>query len=79
MRLHITLDDADVRRLDERVGARRRSRFISEAVRQALDESERWESLESAIGSIPDADHEWDDDPAAWVRRERRADRARVG
>jgi hypothetical protein len=79
MRLHITLAETDVRRLDERVGARRRSRFISEAVRRALDDEERWESLTSAIGSIPDADHEWDDDPAAWVGRERRADQARVG
>ena len=79
MRLHITLDEADVRRLDERVGSRQRSRFIAEAVRQALDDEQRWESLESAIGAIPDTGHEWDEDPAAWVRTQRHADPTRVG
>jgi hypothetical protein len=74
MRVHITLDEADVRRLDARVGARRRSSFIAEAVRRALDDEHRWESIESAIGSIPDSGHDWDGDAADWVHRERRAD-----
>ncbi len=79
MRLHITLDDELVRELDGRVGARRRSAFISETVRQALDEQRRWELIESALGSIGDEGHEWDGDPAEWVRRQRRIDRNRVG
>jgi hypothetical protein len=79
MRLHITLDDADVRRLDARVGARRRSRFISEAVRRALDDVGRWESIEASIGTVRDGGHEWDGDAAAWVRRQRRGDARRVG
>jgi hypothetical protein len=74
MRVHITLDEADVRRLDARVGARRRSSFIAEAVRRALDDEHRWESIESAIGSIPDSGHAWDDDAADWVHRQRHAD-----
>ncbi len=74
MRVHITLDEADVRRLDARVGARRRSGFIAEAVRRALDDEHRWESIESAIGSIPDAGHDWDQDAAGWVRRQRQDD-----
>jgi Arc/MetJ family transcription regulator len=71
MRLHISLDDALVRELDRRVGPRDRSHFIGKAVRHALDELDRIDALEAALGSIPDAGHEWDDDPAEWVRRQR--------
>lgn len=74
MRVHITLDEADVRRLDERVGARRRSRFIGEAVRRALDDEQRWELIDSATGSVSDEGHEWDPDPARWVHGQRHAD-----
>ncbi|MFV2064469.1 MAG: hypothetical protein ACC726_13315 [Chloroflexota bacterium] len=79
MRIHITLAAEDVRRLDARVGSRRRSRFIAEAVRQALDDEQRWESLESAVGSLADSGHDWDEDPAAWVRSQRRSDLRRIG
>lgn len=56
------------------MGARRRSSFIAEAVRRALDDEHRWESIESAIGSIPDSGHDWDHDVADWVHRQRHAD-----
>jgi metal-responsive CopG/Arc/MetJ family transcriptional regulator len=79
MRVHITLDDDLVGELDRRVGPRRRSSFIARAVEQALEDERRWELIESALGSIEDAGHEWDDDPADWVRKERRADARRVG
>ena len=79
MRLHIFLDDDLVTELDRRVGARGRSPFIAAAVREALDEARRWELIESAIGSIPDHGHDWDADPAAWVRAQRQADPKRVG
>jgi hypothetical protein len=79
MRLHISLEDELVAELDRRVGRRRRSAFIARAVREALDDERRWELIESALGSIPDTGHEWDDDPAAWVRAQRRADPRRVG
>jgi Arc/MetJ-type ribon-helix-helix transcriptional regulator len=78
MRVHITLSDELVRDLDRRVGPRRRSAFIAEAVRHALDDERRWELLESALGALDDRDHAWDDD-AAWVRAQRRGDAARVG
>lgn len=71
MRLHISLDDQLVRDLDQRVGPRDRSHFISQAVRRALDEVSRYEAIESAIGSIADTGHEWDADPAEWVRGQR--------
>ena len=79
MRLHITLDEDVVKELDRRVGARRRSSFIAHAVRQALDDERRWELIESSFGSIAARGHEWDADPASWVREQRRADAARVG
>jgi hypothetical protein len=79
MRVHITLDEADVRRLDAKVGARRRSGFIAEAVRRALDDEHRWELIESALGSVADTGHAWDRDPAAWVHGQRNADPRRRG
>ena len=71
MRLHISLDDGLVAELDGRVGPRERSRFIEDAVRHALDQARRADALEAALGSIPDTGHDWDDDPAEWVRQQR--------
>jgi len=77
--VHITLENELVQRLDRKVGLRHRSRFIAEAVRRALDDEHRWDLIESAIGSIADRGHDWDEDPGAWVRRQRVSDRRRVG
>ncbi len=71
MRLHITLDDSLVDDLDRVVGARERSSFIAKAVRRAIDEHQRSEALEAALGAISDSGHDWDTDPAAWVRAQR--------
>jgi len=79
MRVHITLDASLVRELDKRVGARQRSSFIARAVGQALDDQRRWELVQSSFGKISDTCHEWDRDPAAWVRKQRRMDARRVG
>jgi Arc/MetJ-type ribon-helix-helix transcriptional regulator len=79
MRVHITLSDELVRELDRRVGARGRSAFIAGAIREALENEQRWELVESALGSIDDEGHDWDADPAAWVREQRSADSSRVG
>jgi len=79
MRVHISLDDELVWELDELVGPRGRSPFIANAVRQAVDAERRWRKIESAFGTIADSGHEWDDDPAAWVHAQRRADERRVG
>jgi metal-responsive CopG/Arc/MetJ family transcriptional regulator len=79
MRLHITLDDEVVRDLDRRVGPRRRSAFITRAVRLALEDEARWELVESSFGSIEATGHEWDPDPASWVHAGRRSDPVRVG
>lgn len=79
MRLHISLEDDLVDELDRRVGRRRRSAFISETVRRALDDDRRWTDVEAALDTVPDQGHEWDADPAAWVRAQRRGDGRRVG
>jgi predicted transcriptional regulator len=79
MRVHIIVDDDVVQRIDQVAGERGRSGWIVKVVREALDTEERWAAIEAAIGSIPDTGHEWDEDPAAWVRAQRRADPRRVG
>jgi metal-responsive CopG/Arc/MetJ family transcriptional regulator len=79
MRVHITLEDELVRELDGRVGPRRRSSFVAQAVRQALDDERRWELIESSVGALSADDHDWDVDAGAWVRAQRRADAERVG
>jgi predicted transcriptional regulator len=79
MRMHISLDDELVRELDRRVGRGHRSAFIAATIAQALEDERRWELITSAVGAIPDEGHEWDADPAAWVRSERRITAARVG
>ena len=79
MRLHISLDDDLVRQLDERVGQRRRSAFIGETLRRALDEARRWDDVEAGIGALAGREHEWDADPAAWVHAQRFGDPSRVG
>lgn len=79
MRMHIELDDELVKQIDQVAGARGRSRFVREAVEKALDWERRWALIKSAMGTIPAHGHEWDDDPAEWVRQQRRADPRRVG
>lgn len=75
MRLHISIADAVAAELDRLVGPRERSSFIERAVRRALEEHARDEALEAAFGAIDDTGHEWDDDPAGWVRSQRADDR----
>ncbi len=79
MRVHIVLDEETVAQLDRRAGKRRRSAFIEELIRSALDDEQRWDDIEAAVGSIADTDHDWDDDAAAWVRVQRGADARRAG
>jgi Arc/MetJ family transcription regulator len=79
MRLHIFLEDDLVDELDRRAGTRGRSAFIAQTLRRALDDERRWDMIERALGSVSDKGHEWDDDPSAWVREGRRADKRRTG
>lgn len=79
MRLHIALDDELVAEVDRRVGPRRRSAFIAELIRREIEDDRRWEDITSALGALSDTGHEWDDDPSAWVRSQRRGDARRSG
>jgi Arc/MetJ family transcription regulator len=79
MRLHIALDDDLVADLDERVGPRQRSAFIAELIRRGLEDERRWDDIEASLGALSDSGHEWDGDPAAWVRAQRRGDARRAG
>lgn len=80
MRLHIELDDEVVREVDRLTGPRGRTAFVRAAVVQAIDDAKRSAALRRAAGSLRDAQaHEWDADPAAWVRASRQADPRRAG
>ena len=79
MRLHIALDDDLVQELDRRAGSRQRSALIAELVRRGLDDERRWDDIEAALAQIPDTGHDWDADPAEWVREQRHGDVRRAG
>jgi Arc/MetJ family transcription regulator len=79
MRVHISLEEDLVRQVDDLVGPRGRSPFVADAVRRAVEEELRWRAIKRAAGGIADHGHDWDDDPAAWVRAQRRADPRGVG
>ena len=52
MRMHIELEDDLVKRVDDVAGPRGRSKFVREAIERALEWKNRWDLIESAIGSI---------------------------
>ncbi len=79
MRLHISIEDDLVAQLDCHVGPRGRSAFIVETLRRALEDERRWDDVEAALGTVSDEGHDWDADPASWVRAQRRGDERRVG
>lgn len=78
MRLHILLDDDLVAEIDRRSGERKRSEFISRVVRAAIDDEQRWDEIEAGLGALTGSEHDWNADPAAWVRSQR-SDARRAG
>jgi hypothetical protein len=79
MRVHIDMESSLIERIDEVAGERGRSQFVRDAVLAALENAQRRAYILAAAGSVADTGHEWDDDPAAWVRSQRRLDPRRVG
>jgi predicted transcriptional regulator len=79
--MHIELDDELVREVDRLAGPRERSGFVRRAVAQAVEDARRAESLLGAAGALKDGEdsHDWDEDPARWVRTGRRGDARRAG
>lgn len=72
MRVHIVIEDELVERIDAVAGERGRSPWIVKVIRERLDVEERWKGILDGIGCIADTGHDWDEDPAAWVRAQRR-------
>ncbi len=79
MRLHIELDDEIVDEIDGAAGHRGRTKFIREAIAMALQQRRQRELIRSARGSIKSGGHDWETDPARWVRDQRRVDPRKVG
>ena len=79
MRMHIELDEALIARVDEISGPRQRSAFVRDAIRAAVDQHHHWSLIGQSAGVIRDSGHDWDDDPAGWIRRQRFGDPDRVG
>ena len=75
MRTHIVLPDEVVEAVDELVGKRRRSAFITEAVRERVRREGLLRVLKESAGILKAEDHpEWATSRkvAAWVRKIRR-------
>ena len=51
---------------------------VAVTIWRALEDQRRWDDIETALGSLQSSEHEWDPDPAGWVRSQRRGDRRRV-
>lgn len=79
MRVHIEMETNLIRRIDELTGERGRSQFVRDAVLSALERHDRLTMIESAKGAISPTGHEWDPNPAAWVRAQRRTNPRRTG
>jgi Arc/MetJ-type ribon-helix-helix transcriptional regulator len=74
MRTHVILRDDLVEEVDKRVGKRRRSEFINEAVEEQLKRLHLIEAAEAAGGSLKDVDIPgWETEESAleWVRKMR--------
>ena len=75
MRAHIVVPDELIAEIDARVGQRKRSRFIAEAIEEKLRTDRVLKAFDQVAGSLVDADiSEWET-PASrveWVRNLRR-------
>lgn len=70
-REHVVMPSDLLREMDSRVGRRKRSAFIQEAIEEKLNRLQRLEAFERVVGSIGDGDiPEWDtpESVAQWVQ-----------
>lgn len=81
MRMHITLEDELVDRIDGVAGSRGRSRYIRKAIESQLEEDARVAARRRAFGSLPDfapwMTPEWIAESRKEDRREEHLDRDR--
>jgi len=68
----VDIDDDLISQVDRIAGAGERSAFVGIAIETAIRQATRWSNLDAAAGSITDEGHDWDADPSAWVRDQRR-------
>jgi hypothetical protein len=71
-RAHVVLSDALLREVDARVGQRKRSEFIEQAIVEKLKRLRRVEAFERVVGSVADGEiPEWEtrESTAAWLRK----------
>lgn len=70
-RAHVVMPDDLLREIDARVGQRKRSEFIQEAIEEKLGRLRRVEAFERVVGSVVDGDiPEWEtrESTAEWLR-----------
>jgi predicted transcriptional regulator len=77
--MHIEVGDELLARIDELAGPRGRSAFVRTAIERAVEQETRWGLIEAAAGTVAGTGHDWDQDPASWVRAQRRGDVRRGG
>jgi Arc/MetJ-type ribon-helix-helix transcriptional regulator len=74
-RTHIVIPSALAEAIDELVGKRRRSSFLTEAARREVRRLQQLRALENACGAWKDEDHpELAGGAAAWVEKMRQED-----
>ena len=80
MRTHVRLPAELVREVDEMVGARRRSRFVEEAIRNQLKREKLAAALRDTAGSLRGDYPEWKspEQVSAWVAERREEDEGRL-
>ncbi len=78
MRTHVRLPQELVREVDAMVGARRRSRFVEEAIRNQLKREKMAVALRSTAGSLRGDYPAWGspEQVSAWVAERREEDEA---
>jgi Arc/MetJ family transcription regulator len=79
MHVLVELDDDLVAQVDRLAGPGERSEFVRTAEQRAVRQEVQWLAIGAAAEAIDHDGHDWDADPAAWFREQRRADTARAG
>lgn len=76
-RTHVILDDEVLKAIDDKVGQRGRSRFLTEAAKEKLERIELETAIRRGAGLLKDEDYpHWRDTESVqeWVRASRRGD-----
>jgi len=72
MRTHVVLPDEIIKEIDEKVGSRNRSRYITEVLSERIRRDKLVETIRRGAGTLRDEDYpEWStpEKVAEWVRK----------